>query len=678
MLTSIIVLLAACSSKQKNTHSENQENNFKYCVDEFADIRIMRYQVPGWDELTLQQKEYLYYLGEAAKCGRDILFDQNFKYNLLVRKTLENILNTYSGDTTSAQYKQFVVYAKRVFFSNGIHHHYAEDKFLPEFSVAYFQELLVKSNKEGFPVKEGQTMEEFGSFVEDIIFNPSKYKMRKSNDESKDILLASSTNFYEGVSKKEAENFYNKMLDPKDETPVSYGLNSRLIKKDGKLLEEVYKENGLYGDAIAKVIYWLEKANQVAENDNQKKYTQLLIDYYKTGDLKTWDDYNIAWVQDTESKIDFVNGFIETYGDPLGIKATWESVVNFKDMEATKKTNIISQNAKWFEDNSPIDPRFKKKEVKGVSAKGIIVTTLGGDCFPSPPIGINLPNANWIRKDYGSKSVTITNLMEAYDKAAEELPKSVSKEFSYSEEEYELGKKYGPIGNVLHTDLHECLGHGSGQLLPGVSPNALMENSSSLEEARADLFALYYCADPKMVELGLIPTLDVAKAEYNSYIRNGLMTQFVRIELGKDVNQAHMQARKLISTWAYEYGKGDNVIEKKIKDGKTYFVVNDHKKLRELFGLLLTEIQRIKSEGDYAAGKKLIDDYAVKIDPELHKEVRTRYQSLSLKPYGGFMNPEIVPVAENGKVIDYKLEYPSDFLQQHLKYGKEYNFLKAE
>lgn len=678
MLTSVIVLLAACSSKQKETQPENQSSEFKYLVDEFADLKVMRYQIPDWDKLSLQQKEYLYYLGEAAKCGRDILWDQNFKYNLLVRKTLENILNTYSGDTSTNEYKQFVVYAKRVFFSNGIHHHYAEDKLIPEFPATYFQELLAKSNKEGFPLKEGQTIEAFGSFVQDIISNPQTYKMRKSNDETQDILLASSTNFYDGVSKKEAEDFYNKMLDPKDETPLSYGLNSRLVKKDGKLTEEVYKIGGRYSQAIEKVVYWLEKANKVAENDNQKKYTQLLMDYYKTGDLKTWDDYNIAWVQDTESTIDFVNGFIESYGDPLGIKATWEAVVNFKDMEATKKTNIISQNAKWFEENSPVDPRFKKKEVKGVSAKAIIATTLGGDCFPAPPIGINLPNANWIRKDYGSKSVTITNLMDAYDKAAEESPKSVSKEFTFSDEEYELGKEYGSITSVLTTDLHECLGHGSGQLLPGVNPNALMENSSSLEEARADLFALYYCADPKMVELGLLPSMEAAKAEYNGYIRNGLQIQFVRIELGKDVNQAHMQARKLISTWAYENGKGDNVIEKKVKDGKTYFVVNDHEKLRELFGLLLAEIQRIKSEGDYAAGKKLIDDYAVKIDPELHKEVRERYQALNLKPYGGFINPEIVPVEENGKLIDYKLEYPSDFLQQHLKYGKEYNFLKAE
>ncbi len=679
MLTPLVILLFACSSKKQdqNRKSGNETENFKYLVDEFADIKIMRYQVPNWDQLSFQQKEFIYYLGEAAKCGRDILWDQNFKYNLIIRKTLENILSSYNGDTSRQEYQQFLVYAKRVFFSNGIHHHYGEDKIMPEFPAAYFHELIKNSDTKSFPIGEGRSVEEFTGWIENIIFNKEVYKMRKSNDESKDILAASSTNFYEGVTKKEAEDFYNRMENPEDPTPVSYGLNSRLVKKDGKLTEEVYKLNGLYSDAIAQIIFWLEKAMNVAETDAQKKYTKLLIDYYKTGDLKIWDEYNIAWVQDTESLVDYVNGFIESYGDPLGIKATWEAVVNFKDLEATKITTIISENAQWFENNSPVDPKFKKKEVKGVSAKAITATTLGGDCFPTPPIGINLPNANWIRKDYGSKSVTITNLMNAYDKAAEESPKSVSGEFTYSKEELELNKKYGSQGSVLHTDLHECLGHGSGQLLPGVSPNALLENSSSLEEARADLFALYYCADPKMVELGIIPSLDVAKAEYNSYIRNGIQVQFARIELGKDVNQAHMQARKLISTWAYEQGKAENVIEKKVKEGKTYFVVNDHEKLRVLFGKLLAEIQRIKSEGDYAAGKKLIDTYAVKIDPTLHKEVRERYQALNLKPYGGFMNTVIVPVEKEGKVVDYSVEYPSDFVKQHLEYGKKYGFLKV-
>ena len=675
MLSSLAVLLWACNSGSQKP--ENNTENFKYLVDEFADIKIIRYQIPNWDQLTLQQKEYIYYLGEAAKCGRDILWDQNFKYNLVIRKTLENILSSYNGDKTTEAYQQFLVYAKRVFFSNGIHHHYAEDKIMPEFSEDYFRELVKNSNAESFPVKEGASIEAFTSWIANVIFNEDLYKVRKSSDKSKDFVLESSTNFYENVTKKEAEDFYKKMENPNDLTPISYGLNSKLVKKNGKLAEEVYKLDGLYGEAIKQIIFWLEKAMTVAETEAQKEYTKLLIEYYKTGDLKIWDDYNIAWVQDTESLIDYVNGFIEDYGDPMGMKATWEAVVNFKDLEATKISTIISENAQWFEDRSPVDPKFRKTEVKGVSAKSIIATTLGGDCFPNPPIGINLPNANWIRKDYGSKSVTITNLMTAYDKAAEESPKSVSGEFIYSTEEQELNKQYGSIGSVVHTDLHECLGHGSGQLMPGVSPNALSDNNSSLEEARADLFALYYIADPKMIELGIIPTLDVAKAEYNSYIRNGIMTQFARIELGKDVTQAHMQARKLIATWSYERGKDENVIERKIENGKTYFVVNDHDKLRTIFGELLAEIQRVKSEGDYAAGKNLIDTYAVKIDPVLHKEVKERYQALNLKPYAGFMNTNIVPVEKEGKIVDYTVEYPMDFIQQHLEYGEKYGFLKA-
>lgn len=676
MFSSLAVLLWACNSESKKP--EGKTENFKYLVDEFADIKVMRYQIPNWEQLSFQQKEYIYYLGEAAKCGRDILWDQNFKYNLVIRKTLENILLSYKGDTSAETYQQFLVYAKRVFFSNGIHHHYAEDKIMPEFSEDYFRKLIENSDTTAFPVKEGMTLKSFTDWITNVICNKDLYKMRKSSDKSKDFLLESSTNFYENVTKKEAEDFYKKIENPADSTPISYGLNSKLVKKNGKLTEEVYKLGGLYGETIAQIIFWLEKAMTVAETETQKNYTRLLIEYYKTGDLKTWDDYNIAWVQDTEPLVDYVNGFIEDYGDPMGMKATWEAVVNFKDIEATKISTIISENAQWFEDNSPVNPIFKKNEVKGVSAKSIIATTLGGDCFPTPPIGINLPNANWIRKYYGSKSVTITNLMEAYDKAAEESPKSATAEFAYSTEEIELNKQYGSIGSILHTDLHECLGHGSGQLLPGVSPNALSDNSSSLEEARADLFGLYYCADPKMIELGIIPTLDVAKAEYNSYIRNGLLSQFARIELGKDVTQAHMQARKLIATWTYEHGKNENVIEKIIKDGKTYFVVNDHAKLRTLFGELLAEIQRIKSEGDYNAGKNLIETYAVKIDPELHKEVKERYQALNLKPYGGFMNPSIIPVEKDGKIVDYTVEYPSDFIQQHLEYGKKYGFLKAE
>ena len=671
MFLGIAGLLTACTPSEKK--SQNEE--FKYLVDEFADLKVMRYQIPGWDELTLQQKEYIYYLGEAAKCGRDILADQNFKYNLTVRKTLEAILNSYDGDKKCADYQNFVVYAKRVFFSNGIHHHYAEDKMFPEISEEYFANLVKNSDIQYLPLAEGETVDAFIEFITPVIFDKDLYKMRRSGEE--DIIKNSCVNFYKGdINKGEVEAFYDAQRKPNDAQPISYGLNSKLVKENGKLHEDVYKVDGLYGKAIDQIIFWLKKANEVAENDSQRNYTNLLIDYYTTGCLKTWDEYNIAWVQDSISNIDFVNGFIEDYNDPMGMKATWEAIVDYKDMEATKRSEIISANAQWFEDNSPVDERFKKKECKGVSAKGIIVTTLAGDCFPAPPIGINLPNADWIRKDYGSKSVTITNLMDAYDKAANESPKSVLAEFAYSQEEIDLCKQYSSIADVLHTDLHECLGHGSGQLLPTTPQNALKEYSSALEEARADLFGLYYCADPKMVELGILPNMDCYKAQYCDFIRNGLMSQLARIELGKTITESHMQDRALISWWCYEKGLNDNVIEKKVRDGKTYFVINDYEKLRGLFGELLAEIQRVKSEGDYEEGKRLIETYAVNIDPELHKEVKDRYNALGLKPYGGFINPDIVPVVKGGKVVDYQVNYPCDFLQQHLDYGKKYSFVE--
>ena len=657
-------------------------NEFKYLVDEFADLKIMRYRIPDWESLTLRQKEYLYDLGEAAKCGRDILFDQNYKHNLIIRKTLEAILNTYQGDRECDDFLKFTVYAKRVFFSNGIHHHYAEDKFFPEVTEAYFSELVKGADPSQLPLKAGENVDDFLAFLLPVVFDPNIASVRRSSED--DIIAHSAVNFYEGdLTKSEVEHYYAALHVEGDERPVSYGLNSRLVKENGQLYEKVYKADGLYGEAIQAIIGWLEKANEVAENEAQRRYTQLLIDYYRTGDLKTWDAYNIAWVQDNASLIDFVNGFIEDYGDPMGMKATWESVVDFKDLEATQRSNTISANAQWFEDHSPVDPRFKKEECKGVSAKSIIVTTLGGDCFPSPPIGINLPNADWIRKDYGSKSVTITNLMEAYDRAADESPKSGLKEFAYSEEEVALCKKYGPDASVVHTNLHECLGHGSGKLLPTTSPNALKEFSSTLEEARADLFGLYYIADPKMVELGIMPDNEAYKAEYCSYIRNGMMTQLARVELGKDVTESHMQNRKLIAEWCYKHGQSENVIERKVRDGKTYFVVNDFEALRQLFGELLAEVQRIKSEGDYAAGKALVERYAVKVDQELHKEVKERYNALGLKPYGGFINPEIVPVyeakatepVEGATIIDYRVDYPTDFMAQHLLYGKKYSFL---
>ena len=671
MFLGIAGLLTACAPSDKKA----QNGEFKYLVDEFADLKVMRYQIPNWDELTLQQKEYIYYLGEAAKCGRDILADQNFKYNLTVRKTLEAILNSYDGDKKCADYQNFVVYAKRVFFSNGIHHHYAEDKMFPEISEEYFANLVKNSDIQYLPLAEGETVDEFINFITPVIFDKDLYKMRRSGEE--DIIQNSCVNFYKGnINKGEVEAFYDAQRKPNDAQPISYGLNSKLVKENGKLREDVYKVDGLYGKAIEQIIYWLKKANEVAENDSQRNYTNLLIDYYTTGCLKTWDEYNIAWVQDSISNIDFVNGFIEDYNDPMGMKATWEAIVDFKDMEETKRSEIISANAQWFEDNSPVDERFKKKECKGVSAKGIIVTTLAGDCFPAPPIGINLPNADWIRKDYGSKSVTITNLMDAYDKAANESPKSVLAEFAYSQEEIDLCKQYSSMADVLHTDLHECLGHGSGQLLPTTPQNALKEYSSALEEARADLFGLYYCADPKMVELGILPNMECYKAQYADFIRNGLMSQLARIELGKNITESHMQDRALISWWCYEHGQNDNVIERVTRDGKTYFVINDYEKLRGLFGELLAEIQRVKSEGDYEEGKRLIETYAVKIDPELHKEVKARYEALGLKPYGGFINPDIVPVVKGGKVVDYQVNYPCDFLQQHLDYGKKYSFVE--
>ena len=636
--------------------------DFRYLVDEFADLKIMRYQVPGWDGLSLRQKEYVYHLAEAAKYGRDIIWMQNCKDNLAIRKVVEKIISDYQGDRTCDDWKAFETYAKRLFFSNGIHHHYAEDKFFPECPREYFASL----------------MDSVGSGSEElltVIYDPSVYPARKVMDGA-DIVAESAVNFYEGVTRDEVEALYASMMDPDDKTPVSYGLNSRVVKgEDGVVREEVYKVGGLYGPALEKIVAELEKAAEVAENQTQKSYIASLVEYYRTGDLKLWDEYNIQWVKDSLGTVDFVNGFVEDYNDPLGRKATWEGLVNFKDMEASKRSELISENAQWFEDNSPVDSRFKKPMVKGVSAKVINVAVLAGDCYPAAPIGINLPNADWIRKEHGSKSVTIANLTSAYNKAAEESPSNMLSEFAWSEEEIAMHKKYGALTSDLHTDLHECLGHGSGQLLPSTSPNALGEYSSALEETRADLFGLYYIADPKMVELGILPDMEAYKAEYTSFIRNGIFTQFTRVELGKKNMEAHMQNRKLIAEWCYEKGLADNVIEKKVRDGKTYFVVNDFEALRGLFGELLAEVQRIKSEGDYEAGKALVETYAVNIDPQLHKEVKERYATLNLKPYGGFLNPDIVPVEENGEIVDYEIVYADDFIGQMMEYGTKYSTL---
>ena len=664
-ITKMLITLASAAGVMACSQGEKKSSEFKYLIDEFADIKIMRYQIPGWDNLSFKQKEYLYHLSEAAKFGWDIYWDQNCKDNLAVRKVLQNILENYKGDRNCKDFQDFTVYAKRVFFSSGIHHHYAEDKFFPECGEEYFKSLM-----------EAVGESEKCATLLPVIYSKELYAQRRSSSKTGDIVALSSVNFYEGVTRDEVEKYYAGITDKNDPEPISYGLNTKVVKgPDGKIREEAWKVGGIYGPALEKICEELEKAKAVAENDVQKKTISELQDYYRTGDLRLWDKYNITWVKDTISKIDFTNGFVEDYNDPLGRKAYWESVVNVKDSAASARTELLSANAQWFEDNAPIDPRFKKKSVKGVSAKVIDVTCLGGGCYPATPIGINLPNADWIRKEYGSKSVTIANITHAYDAAAQESPKSVLEEFAYSEEDKSMQKKYGAFDDEVHTDLHECLGHGSGQLLPGVSPNAMGEYASALEEARADLFGLYYIADPKLVELGILENTEAYKPHYSNYIRNGLMVQTNRVELGRQITEAHMQNRQLIAAWCYEHGKANNVIEKKVRDGKTYFVVNDYEALRGLFGDLLAEIQRIKSEGDYEAGKNLIMKYAVDIDPALHKEVLERYAALGLKPYGGFVNPEIVPVEKDGKVVDYKVVYTDDYLGQMLEYCHKYSTL---
>ncbi len=655
-LGAIVIAGASCSQAEKKT----EEAGFRYLIDEFADLKVMRYRIPGWEELSLRQKEYVYHLAEAAKWGRDIYFEQNCEGNLRLRKVIEKIINEYAGDRTTADYLSFEVYAKRVFFSNGVHHHYAEDKFFPECSKEYFASLM-------------ESVGAFDQGILDFVYDRETGQQRRSTSQEGDIVTLSAVNYYEGVTRKEVEDYYASIEDKNDPRPIAYGLNTKVVKKDGKVTELPWCVGGLYSDLITKICDELEKAAAVAENDTQRKCISLLVDYYRTGDLRKWDEYNVAWVGELEGTVDFVNGFVEDYNDPLGRKGAWEGNVNIKDHKASERTEILSANAQWFEDNSPVDPRFRKPEVKGVSAKVINVACISGDSYPSTPIGINLPNADWIRKEYGSKSVTIANITHAYDQAANESPNNMLDEFAWDDAEKELIRKWGSYADEIHTDLHECLGHGSGQLLPGVATTAMGEYSSTLEETRADLFGLYYSADPKLVELGIMPDAEAYKAEYSSYIRNGLFTQFTRVELGAKNTEAHMQNRKLIAQWCYEKGLKDNVIEKKTRDGKTYFVINDYPALRNLFAELLAEIQRIKSEGDYEAGKNLVETYAVNIDPQLHKEVLERYAKLNLKPYGGFVNPDIVPVVKDGKVVDYTLEYTDSFLAQQLKYGRDYS-----
>ncbi|WP_455671563.1 dipeptidyl-peptidase 3 family protein [Phocaeicola sp.] len=649
-------------------------DTFNYTVEQFADLQLLRYKVHGFDELSLKQKELIYYLSQAALEGRDILFDQNGKYNLIIRKMLETVYTDYQGDRNDTNFIYMEIYLKRVWFSNGIHHHYASDKFVPGFTPDFLKAALQSVDAKKLPLAEGETVDMLCEEVFPVIFDPKLMAKRVNQADGEDLILTSACNYYEGVTQKEAEEFYNAQKNPNDTMPVMFGMNSRLVKEDGKVQEKVWKSGGLYGQAIDKVIYWLDKAAGVAENTTQKAVIDKLIQFYKDGNLKTFDEYAILWVKDLGSRVDFVNGFTESYGEPLGMKASWESIVNFKDVEATKRTETISANAQWFEDHSPVDKRFKKEEVKGVSAKVITAAMLGGDLYPATAIGINLPNSNWIRSVHGSKSVTIGNLTDAYNKAAH--GNGFTDEFVYSAAEKELIDKYGDLTGDLHTDLHECLGHGSGQLLPGVDQDALKAYGSTIEEARADLFGLYYLPDTKMVELGLTPDENAFKAEYYTYMMNGLMTQLVRIELGNSVEEAHMRNRQLIAKWVFEKGAADRVTELVKKDGKTYVKINDYKKIRDLFGQLLAEIQRIKSEGDFDAARKLVENYAVKVDPQLHEEVLSRYEKLHLAPYKGFVNPVYEAVTDKeGNITDIKVSYTEGYADQMLRYSRDYSNL---
>ena len=672
-MVTALSLLTACGGNPKTTA---EAEKFDYTVEQFADLQILRYRVPGFEDLSLKQKELVYYLTEAALQGRDILFDQNGKYNLTIRRMLEAVYTGYKGDKNTPDFKAMEVYLKRVWFSNGIHHHYGSEKFVPGFTPEFFRQAVQSVDAATLPLAEGQTVEQLCEEVFPVIFDPTVMPKRVNQAAGEDLVLTSACNYYDGVTQQEAEDFYNALKNPQDETPVSYGLNSRLVKEDGKIQEKVWKVGGLYGQALEKIVYWLKKAEGVAETPEQKAVIAKLMEFYETGDLKTFDEYAILWVKDLNSRIDFVNGFTESYGDPLDMKASWESLVNFKDLEATQRTELISGNAQWFEDHSPVDGQFKKEKVKGVSAKVITAAILAGDLYPATAIGINLPNANWIRSHHGSKSVTIGNITDAYNKAAH--GNGFNEEFVYSDAELQLIDKYADVTDELHTDLHECLGHGSGKLLPGVDPDALKAYGSTIEEARADLFGLYYVADPKLVELGLTPSADAYKAQYYTYLMNGLMTQLVRIEPGNNVEEAHMRNRQLIARWVYEKGAAEKVVELVKKDGKTYVVINDYEKVRDLFGRLLAEIQRIKSTGDYAGAHDLVEAYAVKVDPALHAEVLERYKKLNLAPYKGFVNPKYEVVTDaDGTITDVTVTYDEGYAEQMLRYSKDYSTLPS-
>ena len=672
-MVTALSLLTACGGNPKTTA---EAEKFDYTVEQFADLQILRYRVPGFEDLSLKQKELVYYLTEAALQGRDILFDQNGKYNLTIRRMLEAVYTGYKGDKNTPDFKAMEVYLKRVWFSNGIHHHYGSEKFVPGFTPEFFRQAVQSVDAATLPLAEGQTVEQLCEEVFPVIFDPTVMPKRVNQAAGEDLVLTSACNYYDGVTQQEAEDFYNALKNPQDETPVSYGLNSRLVKEDGKIQEKVWKVGGLYGQALEKIVYWLKKAEGVAETPEQKAVIAKLMEFYETGDLKTFDEYAILWVKDLNSRIDFVNGFTESYGDPLGMKASWESLVNFKDLEATQRTELISGNAQWFEDHSPVDGQFKKEKVKGVSAKVITAAILAGDLYPATAIGINLPNANWIRSHHGSKSVTIGNITDAYNKAAH--GNGFNEEFVYSDAELQLIDKYADVTDELHTDLHECLGHGSGKLLENTDPDALKAYGSTIEEARADLFGLYYVADPKLVELGLTPSADAYKAQYYTYLMNGLMTQLVRIEPGNNVEEAHMRNRQLIARWVYEKGAAEKVVELVKKDGKTYVVINDYEKVRDLFGRLLAEIQRIKSTGDYAGAHDLVEAYAVKVDPALHAEVLERYKKLNLAPYKGFVNPKYEAVTDaDGTITDVTVTYDEGYAEQMLRYSKDYSTLPS-
>ena len=660
------MLVASCSAPEK-------KQEFHWAADRFADIKVMRYQVPGFSDLSLRQKKLVYFLSQAALCGRDILFAQNGAYNLAIRKTLDALVASGTSDRTTPDWSAFMTYTKQVWFANGIYHHYGNDKFTPGFTEEWFRVAVAACEPGLLPVRSGGTVDALLDEICPVMFDPAILPKKVSQDASQDMVLNSAVTFYRGVTEKEAVAYYEGRKDPQDPAPPSYGLNTTLAKENGRIVEKQWKADGVYGPAIREIIVWLRRASDVAENDRQKQTIDTLIAYYRSGDLREFDAYNILWLQDTVSSVDFVNGFIETYNDPLGIKASWESIVNFKDVVATRRAETITANAQWFEDNSPVDPRFKKKEVRGVSAKVITVAQLGGDCYPTTPIGINLPNADWIRAAHGSKSVTLENITYAYDQAA--LGDGFNEEFCSSPEEVRLLEKYGALVDNLHTDLHECVGHASGQLMPGVTADALKNYTAPIEEARADLFALYYLMDPRLVEWGLLPSADAAKAGYIEQILNGLFTQLKRIEPGKNIEEAHMRNRQLIARWCYEKGAGERVIEMVQREGKTYFRINDFGRLRALFGELLKEVQRVRSEGDYEGAKALVESFGVNVDPVLHHELLVRYKKLNLAPYGGFMNPVFTAVERDGEITDVQVTYPDDFIGQMMEYGKKYSFL---